>query len=390
MESTRGAPAAPGRNSSARRGPFESFPSLRAFRSRALAASGRRRPDVKQRRRASMEGKGRLGSRPAPWHGAGRAGPVVSSWKGVPGASIRAPSGARSGFFGVLHVQDPHGERQPRRDRGSGRRLLGRPDRARPPQFPGLGAALPASFPRRARPDQGRGRGGQRRDGDRRAQARRGDPSRRHRGLRGQARRPLPARHLPDRLRHLDQHERQRGDLEPRDRDARRRDGIEEAGPSQRPRQRGTVLERHDPDRDPRRRLLGDRRGARPGVGAPRRGARRQVRRVRRRGQDRPHPPPGRGAGPARPGVRRLRPAGGQRPRAADGGAAPARRARARRHRGRHRAQRAAGIRRRGDREDGEAHRAPVRGGARPLRGAGGQGRGGRGLGRSRTRSRSR
>ena len=46
---------------------------------------------------------------------------------------------------------------------------------------------------------------------------------RRRRGDRRHARRPLPAGRLPDRLRHADQHERQRGDREPRDRARRRR-----------------------------------------------------------------------------------------------------------------------------------------------------------------------
>ena len=44
----------------------------------------------------------------------------------------------------------------------------------------------------------------------------------------------FPLRDLADRQRHADQHECERGDLEPRDRDRGRRDGIEEADPSQR------------------------------------------------------------------------------------------------------------------------------------------------------------
>ena len=56
-----------------------------------------------------------------------------------------------------------------------------------------------------------------------------------------QARRPFPARGLADRLGHPVEHERQRGDLEPGDRDARRRDGLEAAGASERPRQHGPV-----------------------------------------------------------------------------------------------------------------------------------------------------
>jgi fumarate hydratase, class II len=49
--------------------------------------------------------------------------------------------------------------------------------------------------------------------------------ARRAGGDRRQARRPFPAGRLADRLRHPDQHERQRGDRQPRQRDARRRLG---------------------------------------------------------------------------------------------------------------------------------------------------------------------
>ena len=42
----------------------------------------------------------------------------------------------------------------------------------------------------------------------------------------------FPAGRLADGLGHAVQHERQRGDLEPRHRDAGRRDGLQEAGPS--------------------------------------------------------------------------------------------------------------------------------------------------------------
>ena len=69
----------------------------------------------------------------------------------------------------------------------------------------------------------------------------------------------FPARRLADRLRHAVQHERQRGDLEPRDRNARRRDGLEEAGPSERPRQYEPVVERHLSDGHAHRLRRGDR-----------------------------------------------------------------------------------------------------------------------------------
>ncbi len=71
--------------------------------------------------------------------------------------------------------------------------------------------------------------------------------------IEGKLERPLPAGGLADRLRHPVEHERQRGDLEPRHRDAGRRDGDQEAGPPQRPRQYEPVVERHLSDGDARR-----------------------------------------------------------------------------------------------------------------------------------------
>ena len=70
---------------------------------------------------------------------------------------------------------------------------------------------------------------------------------------RRQARRAFPAGRLADGLGHAVEHERERGDLEPRHRDAGRRDGLEEAGASQRPRQPQPVVERHLPDGDAHR-----------------------------------------------------------------------------------------------------------------------------------------
>ena len=43
-----------------------------------------------------------------------------------------------------------------------------------------------------------------------------------HRGGRGALRRPVRRRRVPDRVRHVDEHELQRGDRQPRDREARR------------------------------------------------------------------------------------------------------------------------------------------------------------------------
>ena len=66
----------------------------------------------------------------------------------------------------------------------------------------------------------------------------------RKRDHRRQARRSIPAGGLADRLRHADQHERQRGDRQPRQRDAGGKLGAKNAGASQRPRQYEPVVER--------------------------------------------------------------------------------------------------------------------------------------------------
>ena len=50
----------------------------------------------------------------------------------------------------------------------------------------------------------------------------------------------------------------QRGHLEPRDRDGGRRARLEDAGPSERPREHVAVVERHVPHRDAHRRGDGD------------------------------------------------------------------------------------------------------------------------------------
>ena len=65
-------------------------------------------------------------------------------------------------------------------------------------------------------------------------------------GRRRRPRRPVPDRHLPDRLGDLDQHQHERGHRPPRERPARR-----SQGPSERRRQPLPELERHDPDGAP-------------------------------------------------------------------------------------------------------------------------------------------
>src|ERR1039458_9668192 len=81
-------------------------------------------------------------------------------------------------------------------------------------------------------------------------------------GHRRKARRALPPRRLPDRERHADEHERERGHRQPRDRDGGWRHGLEETSAPERRREQVAVLERHVPDRDAHRRGLGDRRAA--------------------------------------------------------------------------------------------------------------------------------
>ncbi len=147
------------------------------------------------------------------------------------------------------------------------------------------------------------------------------DRAGRRRGHLRQAERPVPAAHMADRQRHANQHERERGHLQPRHRTGRRRDGIEEAHPSQRSRQHVAVVERHLP------RGHAHRGGGAGGAGTDPRhpnGARRHRRQgeaVRRRREDRPHPPAGRRPAHPRAGVRRLGQPAGARHRAAEAGA---------------------------------------------------------------------
>ena len=142
------------------------------------------------------------------------------------------------------------------------------------------------------------------------------------------ARRPVPDRRLPDRLGHLVEHERERGDRDPRRRGRAR----------ERRRQHGPDLERRLPVGGAPRRARRDR--PRPAARArpARRGARGEGGRVRRRRQVGPDALDGRGAGDARPGVRRLRGAGARGHGARRGDARAARQDPARRHRRRHRA----------------------------------------------------
>ena len=107
--------------------------------------------------------------------------------------------------------------------------------------------------------------------------------------------RPVRHRLHPGRRRHLDQHERQRGDRQPRAREPRPQEGRVPVRQSQRPRELRAVDERRLSDRLPSRpdpapgELHG---GAAPAAG----GLLRQGAGVRPGAQDGPHPPAGRGA----------------------------------------------------------------------------------------------
>ncbi|CAA9557098.1 MAG: Fumarate hydratase class II, partial [uncultured Thermoleophilia bacterium] len=253
----------------------------------------------------------------------------------------------------------------------AGRPTVGRPDRAFAVELPDRRRALPlhaTADPRARGAEEGR-RPGERRA--RHAAAREGGAhhARRRRGdLRG-ARRPLPARGVPDRVRHADEHERERGDLEPRHPARGRRARDEAAGPPERRRQQGTVLERHFPDRHAHRGRGGDRGGPDPGRHPSARHAAREERDLRGRGQDRPHPPAGRHAAHPGPGDRRLGGAARLLPARGAPRAARALRPGDRRHRGRDRPERPSPLRRPGRRQDGGGDGTTVPLGGEQVRG---------------------
>ena len=284
----------------------------------------------------------------------------------------------RAGHYGAcdsfrdhdIHARHPHRDRHVRPDRGAGRPLLGRAGAALARQFQDRLGKAAAVRGARARHRQARRGGSQHGAGAARPGDRRGDRQGGAGGDRRQARRPLPAGRLADRLGHAVQHERQRGDLQPGDRDARRRDGLEEAGPSQRPRQHEPVVERHLSDGHAHRLCRAHRPRPAAGAEASARGARGEGGRVRPHRQDRPHAHAGRDAADARPGVLRLRRAGRLVDQAHRADAAGAVRAGAGRHRGRHRPQRAGRLRRAGRRQDRRDHRHRLRHRAQQVRGA--------------------
>jgi hypothetical protein len=147
-------------------------------------------------------------------------------------------------------------------------------------------------------------------------QDRRDDRRRRQRSHRRQAERPLPAGRLADRFGHPVEHERQRGDLEPRDRDAGRRDGLQEAvHPNDH-----VNMSQSSNDTYPTamhvacaEQIVHD---LLPALKHLHAALEAKTKALGRHHQDRPHPHPGRHAADAGPGIRRLCPAGRERHRA--------------------------------------------------------------------------
>ena len=137
-----------------------------------------------------------------------------------------------------------------------------------------------------------------------------GDPEGHGGGLpgadRGEAPRRVPPGRLPGRGRHLDQHERERGDREPGPRADGPQEGRVQVLQPPRPRQLLAVHERRLSDLAARRDGPRERR-ARGGDEGADRGLPRQGQGVRLRPEDGTHPAPGRGADDAGAGVRGLR-----------------------------------------------------------------------------------
>ena len=237
--------------------------------------------------------------------------------------------------------RDPHRARLDGRDGRPGRRAVRRLDPAGGAQLPDLRRAVPAAV----HPGAGAGQARRRRDerGARPARRRRRRRDRRGgtRRRRRRVRRPVPDRHLPDRLGHLDQHEHERGRRPPGGRAARWRT----QGPPQRRRQPLPELERHDPDRAPAVGRDRDRGGPAARPRAPPHGAGRQGAGALAGGQDRADPPPGRDADPPRPGVPGLCRPGRGVAAAGQGRAGGAAVGAARRDRGRDRHQRPSRVR---------------------------------------------
>ena len=188
----------------------------------------------------------------------------------------------------------------------------------------------------------------------------------------------LPGRHLSDRFRHVDQHERQRGDRQPRQREARLR--------PRRKGQKGAVhpndhvnMGQSSNDTFPAAMHIARGGGADPTVdsrlGTVGECARRKGQGLGQDRQDRPHALDGCHADPRRPGVRRLRGPGPlQRDPRRSGARAAAGKHADRRHGRRHGHQHASEVRRQGVRGIEQAAGPAISGSQESSRGPGRQG----------------
>ena len=207
-----------------------------------------------------------------------------------------------------FHEHHAYRNRQLRPDRGPRRRLLGRADRAIDREFPVRAARADAARDRpRARLHQAGGGAGECPDRRARPADCRGDPAGGRRSRARRSRQPVPAGHLADRLGHAVEHERQRGDRGPGEREARGHARRQGAGPPQRPCEQGPVVERQLPDGAARVRGARGQCPAAAGAEDDARPARRPGGALGRHRQDRPHPLAGRDSADARPGILRLR-----------------------------------------------------------------------------------
>ena len=289
-----------------------------------------------------------------------------------PRQPTRRGSSARGDWKGAQHGHHGHPGREglSRRKRNSRRRLLRRPDAAGEGQLPHHRHSDVA----RAELRQGvrlceEGRGaGEPRPGcpgrqDRRCHRRRLRPADRR-----QDDRSVRHRLHPGRRGNVDQHERERGDRQPRPRTDGAQEGRVPVLQSERPRQLRAVDQRHLPDRLPA--------GADPAPRELHGGAARAAACLFREGEgirsgaeDGPHAPAGRGADVARPGVSWLGHDDRRGGRADRRSAAVPARDQPRRHGDRNHGDRGAGVPRTRDEIPFRADRQQIHSRGRPRRG---------------------
>jgi hypothetical protein len=240
--------------------------------------------------------------------------------------------------------QDPCRARYLRSDRRAGRQAVGRANAALAAELRHLRRAAAARDHQGAGAGQARIGRGQPRAGP---AGREEDPGHRGRGRRSHRRQApgrVPAGGLADRLGHADQHERQRGAGQPRERNPRRRARGRAPRAPERRREPQPVEQRRVPHRHARGRGRGHHAQAAARHRQAARHAGEKGQGLRRHREDRPHPPAGRHAPHAGPGVLGLRRAARARRSACARRAAAPVRTGAGRHGRRHRAQCAEGL----------------------------------------------